>query len=89
MQYPAGTSFAVDKQKLNKAVLSNKLFFKQGIYTIRTIRKNQDKIVYTFTYNNTTVDSLSCGTCQEVDKVIAFCRNEPLKEPVNSLETDL
>ena len=89
MQYPAGTSFAVDKQKLNRALLSNKLFFKQGLYTIRTIRKNQNKIVYTFTYNNTTVDSLSCDTCKEVDKLIAFCRNEPLKEPVNSLETDL
>jgi len=89
MQYPAGTSFAVDKQKLNRALLSNKLFFKQGLYTIRTIRKNQNKIVYTFTYNNTTVDSLSCDTCKEVDKLIAFCRNEPLKESVNSLETDL
>ena len=89
MQYPAGTSFAVDKQKLNRSALLNKQFFKQGIYSIRTIRKNQDKIVYTFSYNNTTTTSLSCNACQEVDRLIAFCRNEILKEPVNSIETDL
>lgn len=82
MQYPAGTSFAVDRQKLNKIAFNNKLLFNQGFYTVRTIRKIEDKIVYNFTFNNTSIISLSCNSCQEIDKFIAFCRNEIFKEPL-------
>lgn len=80
MQYPSGISFQVIKDRLSRSNLPYKLSFKEGIYTVLNIRKNLDKIVYTFLYNNTSKISLSCNNCFEIDKIIAFCRNEPFKE---------
>jgi len=81
MQYPAGISFQVSKAKLSRANMPYKLNFFDGIYTIANIRKIQDKIVYNFIFNNTSRVSLSCNSCLDVDRIIAFCRNEQIKEP--------
>ena len=81
MQYPAGISFQVNKVKLSRANMPYKFNFFDGIYTIANIRKIEDKIVYSFIFNNTSRVSLSCNSCLDVDKIVAFCRNEQIKEP--------
>lgn len=81
MQYPAGTNFQVNKVKLSRVNMPYKLSFFDGFYTVASIRKIEDKIVYSFIHNNTSRVSLSCSSCLDVDKIIAFCRNEQIKEP--------
>jgi len=81
MQYPAGTSFKVNRAALGKSPLPFKFSFYDGTYSVRTIRKVIDKTIYTFYYNSSTV-SLTCNSCFDMDRIIAFCKNEPLKEPI-------
>lgn len=80
MQYPAGTAFLVNKQYLQKASLAFKHFFKDGVYTIFSIRKNNDKICYKLQYNKEIV-TLEFNSCSEIDRLIAFCKNEVYREP--------
>jgi hypothetical protein len=82
MQYPAGTSFTVNKTGLGRAPLPYKNYFFDGIYSIASIRKINETVIYRFTINGTTSTSLSCNSCSDMDKIIAFCKNEPFIQPI-------
>lgn len=85
MHYPPGTSFAVNKSLLSRSTLHYKLTFKEGVYLILHIKKIEDRVQYTFNYNGREKVVLLFNNCNDVDRIIAFCRNEKIKEPV---ETD-
>ena len=88
MQYPAGTTFAVSRASLGKANLAYKHHFADGAYTVLRINRIQDRIVYSFSLNRTTLTSLSCNSCTDMDKIIAFCRREAYTPPAIADEFD-
>jgi hypothetical protein len=55
-----------------------------------SIRKIEDVLFYTFNYNSNVAVTISGISCNDFDKFIAFCRNEPFREPAikDEFETD-
>lgn len=80
MQYPAGTNFQVVKAKLGTSGLPYRFKFKDGYYTVLSIKKNNEMIAYSFGYNARERVAIECNNCREMDKIIAFCRNEKFME---------
>jgi hypothetical protein len=80
MQYPAGTSFQVVKTRLGSSGLPYRFKFKDGYYTILSIKKNGEMIAYAFGYNGRERVIVECNNCRDMDKIIAFCRNEKVIE---------
>jgi hypothetical protein len=81
MQYPVGTTFTASKSKLVATTFRGKLLFKDGVYSILNIRKKDAIIEYEFNYNNMHRVTLQIGSCRDMDRIIAFCRNEIYFEP--------
>lgn len=88
MQYPAGTRFTANKSKLVATTFRGKLLFKDGYYTILNIQKKNNVIEYTLNLNNQEKVVLQFGSCRDMDRIIAFCRNEVYFEPVVKDEFD-
>jgi len=91
MQYPAGTSFQVSRQRTSRSgLVLRSRFICDGIYTLMSIRKIEDVLFYTFNYNSNVAVTISGISCNDFDKFIAFCRNEPFREPAikDEFETD-
>jgi len=86
MQYPTGTNFAVNKNKLSTAPFRGKFLFKDGFYSIINIKRNKNSIEYTFNYNGVEKITMQFNTCRDIDRIIAFCRNEVFFEPISSDE---
>jgi hypothetical protein len=80
MQYPAGTNFQVVKTRLGSSGLPYRFKFKDGYYTILNIKKNGEMIAYAFGYNGRERVIVECNNCRDMDKIIAFCRNEKVIE---------
>lgn len=80
MQYPAGTNFQVVKTRLGSSGLSYRFKFKDGYYTILSIKKSGEMIAYAFGYNGRERVIVECNNCRDMDKIIAFCRNEKVIE---------
>jgi len=82
MQYPTGTNFQVIKARLGSSGLPYRFSFKEGFYTLLSIKRNNEKIIYSFGYNGRERVTVECNSCKEIDKIIAFCRNEQFIETV-------
>jgi len=83
MQYPAGTSFQVSRQRTSRSgLVIRSQFTRDGIYTLMSIRKIEDILFYTFNHNSNIAITISGISCSDFDKFIAFCRSEPFREPV-------
>jgi hypothetical protein len=80
MQYPAGANFQVVKTRLGSSGLPYRFKFKDGYYTILSIKKNGEMIAYAFGYNGRERVIVECNNCRDMDKIIAFCRNEKVIE---------
>jgi len=59
MQYPTGTNFAVNQSKLSAAPFRGKFLFKDGIYSILNIKRNQNTIEYTFNFNGVSGEAVN------------------------------
>ncbi|NDG29098.1 hypothetical protein EB118_03235 [bacterium] len=82
MQYPTGTNFAVNQSKLSAAPFRGKFLFKDGIYSILNIKRNQNTIEYTFNFNGVEKITMQFSSCRDADRIIAFCRSEVYYEPL-------
>lgn len=81
MQYPAGTYFTVNKTKLLATSFRGKLLFKDGLYSILDIKKKNNTVEYALNYNSAEKVTLVFGSCRDMDRIVAYCRNEVYFEP--------